>query len=69
MIIVATCSNCGYSEEYKLSKEEYRIYQEYQLYGRQLGMLQDLFPNIPSWIRSCSIDKYSGGFCICPNCQ
>ena len=66
--IIARCSYCGYEEVYRLSKEERSVLQNYLLYGRALGKLQDLFPNIPAWIRSGAIDKYSNGFCICPKC-
>ena len=66
--IAAKCSFCGYEEEYQLSKEEYCTLKRYQKYGRQLGLIQDLFPEIPPWIRSGAIDKYSKGFCICTNC-
>ena len=67
-IIKATCSCCGREEAYVLSKKEYETLKRYRLYGRQLGHIQDLFPNVPAWIRSGSIDLYSNGFCICPNC-
>ena len=66
--ITAKCSVCGREEEYHLDEEEYNTLINYIEYGRQLGFIQNLFPNIPSWIRSGAIDKYSNGFCICPNC-
>ena len=44
------------------------MYLNYQMNGRQLGFIQDLFPRVPVWIRSGAIDKYSDGFCICPEC-
>ena len=64
----AKCSICGGEGNYELSEEEYSTLQLYQVYGRNLGKLQDLFPNIPAWIRSGAIDQFSGGFCICPDC-
>lgn len=67
--IVATCSLCGYQEEYILSKEEYQTLVQYELLGRNMGYIQDLFPKVPNWIRSGAIDKYSSGFCICPKCS
>ena len=67
-IIKAKCSYCGREEEYQLDKKEYYTLLRYQCYGRQLGYIQDLFPNIPAWIRSGAIDQFSGGFCICPYC-
>ena len=67
-VLSATCGCCGETTEYPLSDEEYKTYMLYQVYGRQMGMLQDLFPNIPNWIRSGAIDQFSGGFCICPKC-
>ena len=67
--IIATCSICGYQEEYTLSKKEFHTLIQYGRLGRKMGYIQDLFPKIPSWIRSGAIDKYSNGFCICPNCS
>ena len=67
--ITAKCSFCGREEAYQLNEEEYRTLLKYKIYGRQLGFIQDLFPNIPSWIRSGAIDLYSQGFCICPKCN
>ena len=68
-IIKAKCSCCGYDEEYEMSPEESYTLRGYERYGRQLGKIQDLFPNVPAWIRSGAIDKYSNGFCICPRCK
>ena len=67
--ITAKCSCCGYEEKYDLSEEESITLIKYRLFGRQLGYIQDLFPNVPAWIRSGAIDKYSDGFCICPRCS
>ena len=66
--ITAKCSCCGKEEKYTLSNKEYSAFLKYQCYGRQLGYIQDIFPNVPAWIRSGAIDQYSGGFCICPDC-
>lgn len=66
--IIAKCACCGREESYELNEEEYITLQKYQIYGRQMGHIQDLFPNVPAWIRSGAIDKYSEGFCICPDC-
>ena len=67
-ILTAKCAYCGYEEEYILTEEEDETLLMYEIFGRQLGKLQELFPNIPAWIRSGAIDKYSNGFCICPAC-
>ncbi len=67
--IKAKCSFCGYEEEYPLSEEEALNLTFYDIFGRELGSLQDIFPKIPAWIRSGTIDKYSDGFCICPKCS
>ena len=67
--IVAKCAVCGYKEAYELSEQEEQTLFFYELFGRDLGYLQDLFPDIPAWIRSGAIDQYSGEFCICPRCQ
>lgn len=69
MKIRAVCSVCGNVGEYQLSEKEADTYEQYQYYGRQMGYLQDLFPDVPAWIRSGAIDQYSGGFCICPKCS
>lgn len=66
--LIAKCSCCGREEEYEMDEREYVTFQSYQVYGRKLGYLQDLFPNVPAWIRSGAIDQFSGGFCICPDC-
>ena len=63
------CSICGHVETYKMDEAESIILEKYWCYGRQLGMIQDLFPKVPAWIRSGAIDKCSGGFCICPKCS
>lgn len=66
--ITAKCSYCGREEEYHLDEKEHYTLLRYQVYGRQMGYIQDLFPKIPAWIRSGAIDQYSGGFCLCPDC-
>lgn len=68
MTITAKCSCCGRNEDYKLSGVEAYNLAGYEMFGRSYGKLQDLFPNIPAWIRSGAIDKTTGGFCICPEC-
>lgn len=68
-ILIAQCSICGNEEKFELTDEELDTFYEYSLRGREMGMLQDIFPRVPAWIRSCCIDKYSGGFCICPKCS
>ena len=69
MKIIAKCSLCGYEEEYELSEKEEEMLYLYQIFGRDLGYLQDLFPDVHNWIRSGEIDQYSDGFCICPKCR
>lgn len=69
MIIEATCSVCGKVGVYKLNKKEKDTLMSYQILGRDMGFIQDLFPKVPAWIRSGAIDQYSGGFCICPDCS
>lgn len=66
--IIAVCSCCGREGAYELNDDEYHMLRRYWVYGRQLGYIQDLFPNVPAWIRSGAIDQYSNGFCICPDC-
>jgi len=66
--LTVRCSCCDKEGTYEMNEEEYVTLQRYQLHGRQLGYIQDLFPKVPAWIRSGAIDQYSGGFCICPEC-
>ena len=66
--LIARCSCCGREEKYEMNAKEYIMFRRYQVYGRQLGHIQNLFPNVPAWIRSGAIDLYSDGFCICPDC-
>ena len=68
MKIEAKCSICGNKGTYEMNETEVNNYNLYQIFGRDLGYIQDLFPNVPAWIRSGAIDQYSGGFCICPEC-
>lgn len=67
--IKAKCFICGYEESYSMNKKESDTLDRYELLGRQMGYIQDLFPEVPAWIRSGAIDQFSGGFCICPHCQ
>jgi len=69
MIITAKCSCCGQTAEHVLTRAEQKALDQYRIYGRTMGKLQDIFPNIPAWIRSGAIDTTSGGFCICPKCN
>ena len=57
-MLVAKCSCCGKEGVYEMDREEYKTLQFYQVYGRQLGYIQDLFPKVPAWIRSGAIDQY-----------
>jgi len=66
--ITAPCSCCGKAGNYQMTDREYDTLLLYQHYGRQMGYLQDLFPDVPAWIRSGAIDQACGGFCICPDC-
>lgn len=69
MKIKARCSLCGREESYELSEQEEQTLFFYMIFGRDLGFIQDLFPDVPAWIRSGAIDQYSDAFCICPRCQ
>ena len=68
MKIEAKCFCCGNVGVYEMDEKETRVFEEYQFLGRSMGAIQDLFPNVPQWIRSGAIDQFSGGFCICPEC-
>lgn len=66
--ISATCACCGKTEEYRMDERETAVLILYHVLGREMGRLQELFPNIPSWIRSGALDRCADGFCICPDC-
>ena len=68
-ILTAQCSCCGRTGKYEMNDEECRTLALYRIYGRNMGYIQELFPKVPAWIRSGAIDRYSGGFCICPKCS
>lgn len=67
--LVATCATCHENGIYIMDEKEMETLDEYYFKGRSMGMIQDLFPKIPAWIRSGCIDQYSGGFCVCPKCS
>lgn len=68
-MLMAQCSCCGSVGEYELSEKEAMDVTNY-LRGDLKGYLQNLFPNIPPWIRSGAIDvRRTNGFCTCPTCQ
>ena len=68
MELRARCGICGDVGKYELSEKEYIDVVNYEE-GNLKGYLQDLFPNIPNWIRAGAIDVRGGGFCICPKCS
>lgn len=67
-ILLPVCSICGKEEEFELTEQETKTLGKYICYGRQMGTIQELFPRVPAWIRSGAIDRYSNGFCMCPEC-
>jgi hypothetical protein len=67
--LVAECACCGKEKKLKLTKKESELYMEYLIRGSSMGMIQDLFPRVPAWIRSCCIDQRSNSFGICPECS
>ena len=68
-ILKPICSFCGKRYAFRLSEKESETLNKYRCYGRSLGKIQNLFPDVPTWIRSGAIDQYSDGFCICPECM
>lgn len=67
-VLACECSICKRVGVYSLSEKESEALTLYDVFGRQMGAIQDVFPDVPAWIRSGAIDQYSGGFCICPDC-
>jgi len=59
--IKAICSCCGYAEIYPLTNAEADKLDHH----RELGMIQDILPEVPAWIRSYA----TCGFGICPVCS
>lgn len=68
-VLECECSICGHVGYYLMDTTEKETYDQYAIRGREMGLLQNVFPKIPAWIRSGCIDQYSGGFCICPKCE
>lgn len=68
-LLECECGICGGKGSYLMDESEKETYDNYQIRGREMGLLQNVFPKIPAWIRSGCIDQYSGGFCICPKCM
>lgn len=68
IVLECSCSICGRIALCILDETEEKNYKLRMKKGRDAGFLQDLFPNIPGWIRSGAIDEYSNGFCICEKC-
>ena len=64
----ACCASCGRIEKYECDVDETSMLLAYQVFGRGMGTLQEVFPKIPAWIRAGAIDEASNGFCICPAC-
>lgn len=68
-ILTCACSKCGKQTVYEMSEDETKKYMEYQIKGRAMGSLRDIFPNIPTWILSGAIEPLANGRCICPSCE
>ena len=68
MELKTKCSCCGSVGKYELSEKEFNDLIAYER-GSLNGYLQELFPDVPPWIRSGAIDKRTNGFCICPECS
>lgn len=68
-VLSCNCSICGKQGVHTLTPDETKTYMEYQIKGRQMGALKDLFPEIPSWILSGAIEPLSNGYCECPECM
>ena len=68
-VLTCNCSICNKQGIHKLTPDETKLYMEYQVKGRQMGSLKDIFPNIPIWILSGSVEPLADGFCICPECM
>ena len=67
--LMCSCSCCGAEYYTILDETESENLEKYWEYGRELGLIQDVFPTIPAFVRSGAIDQYSNGFCICPKCS
>lgn len=67
--LMCSCSCCGTEYYAILDETESENLEKYWEYGRELGLIQDVFPTIPAFVRSGAIDKFASGFCICPKCS
>lgn len=65
MTISTQCTCCKTIGKYELNAKETENFLRYQQYGPMAGMIQDLLPDVPAWIRS----GVTTGFCICPKCS
>lgn len=64
MLIKCVCSCCSEVGTYELNEKETANFLRYQNDRAKAGMIQDLLPDVPAWIRS----GVTTGFCICPKC-
>lgn len=67
-VLLCECVKCGKKAVYKMSEEETKTCMEYQIKGRSMGALKDLFPDIPAWILTGSLDPNTINQYICPSC-
>ncbi len=54
---------------YTLSGEEEKNLEQYEKIGRSAGRLDQLFPEMPAWIRYGCLEPLSGGRTWCPDCK
>ena len=62
------CSKCNEEGKYTLNADEVKNYMNYITKGPAAGTMEELFPNIPAWIRTGAINKFTDGKCLCPKC-
>jgi len=71
----AQCACCGNVGAYPLTQEAldkvFDYLDQMPAFGQvhPMGYVQDVFPDVPSWIRAACLSKGTDGFCICPKCS
>lgn len=68
-VLTCTCASCKKQGRHVMTPDEKRTYDMYLRIGRVAGRLDQLFPNIPGWIRYACLEPTYGGKTYCPKCS
>ena len=67
--LICQCQKCNKIGRYDMSEAETKLYEEYLIKNRSMGLLINIFPKIPAWISSGCLDNLKKENPICPDCQ